>query len=376
MQTGRMRASRAWSNVLRLAVCAALVPHTLQGHKRASIPRRGAKAAAIRRHPVKPKPPPIPTAPELLQRVLLWEEQVPFTAVQTIVLPSGQNSQAAITGEIHLGKRRSRIEYRVPRVKAGQIIITDGRWRSEIRPRTHVMVRTPESWTPTTWATAEKVVHRIQGSYALRVDPRPTAVSGLATYVLEIKPLLGDRNRHVWWVDKKTSLVLKREEYDPKGLLSSVTTYSNVNYHVAPSTAATAVQPPPGLRVVTLKPQPLATTLEAARRIAPKWAPVPRSLGRGFEFESAEMTKVKGAPTLHLHYSDGLVGVSLFYVQGRATVRPGDQPSRQVHVKAAPGTITHQNRYTILSWTLPGHTVNLVADLAESALLDIARRLP
>ncbi len=376
-----MRTLPSWSSPSLAAVCAVLLLLPGAGQKRQSASRRAGRPAgsvrskALHKKPSPPKPPPLPTGEALLRRVLLAEEQVPFEAIQTAILPSGQRSQATITHEIHLGQRRSRIEYRMPKSAAGQVIITDGRWRWEVRPRENKIVRTPAAWEPISAATVERIVTRVLRSYSLRVNPAPATVSGRPTYVLEMRPVLNDRDRQVWWVDQTTSIVLKRDEHDVTGPLEAESTFSSISYRIKPAQQA-LLQPPIGLRVVTKREEPPVTSVEAARRIAPAWTPIPPALGRGFEFDSATVTRVKGAPTTHLHYSDGLVGLSLYFMQGRATVTPGDQPSRPVRIKGAAGTLTHHTRYAILTWSMPGHTCSLVGDLAESALLEIARRLP
>ncbi len=317
----------------------------------------------------------IPEARVLLKRVLLAEDQVPFQGTQTVVFASGQNSEATITSEAYLAGNRSRIQYRLPRTVAGKVIVSNGSMRWEYDPQKRLMTRSVSSWKPMTFGNAAKIYKRIAACYTLKVLPAMSTVSGRPTFALEFTSRRGDRRRQLWWIDQATSIVLKREVYEMDGVLHSASTYSAVRFLPSPKTSDIELRAPPGVRTVTReKPVPLVTVHEA-RDSAPAWASVQDRLGLGFYFESAVVTTVQGNPTVHLQYSDGLVGISLVQMAGKAHLHEGGGPVRTVKIGNAEGRLIRHSRFRILSWSLPGRSLSLVADLPETTLVSVARGL-
>jgi outer membrane lipoprotein-sorting protein len=321
------------------------------------------------------KQPIAPTGVDLLRRVLQSESRIPFEARQTIVISENQAARATITREIHLGDGRSRIEFLAPQSAAGRLLILDGRWRWEYNPTRRTVVRSVLSLRGSTPSHIPTTLASVERSYRLRVEAPSSAIAGRSVWVLHLDPLHNDRHRRVWWVDRATALVLKREVYDPDGALETTSTYTEVNFHPPRDPALVAFTPPPGIRVISRSEPTVVTTLAEARRLAPAWARIPKTMGRGFDFESARLVTVKGAPGIHLRYSDGLGFLSLFQIQGKAAFPAGSRPVRTVRIGPRYGTLMQSAPFHILSWSAAGITFNLIADLADITMIDMARHL-
>jgi outer membrane lipoprotein-sorting protein len=311
----------------------------------------------------------------LLKRVLLSEDQVSFRGTQTVVFASGQKSEATVTTETYLPGNRYRIQYRLPRAVAGKIIVSNGSKRWEYDPRQRVITHSVSSWKPMTPDNAARVCNRIAACYFIKVLPAAATVSDRRVFLLEFSSRWGDRPRQQWWIDRTTFLVLKREVVDPDGMLHSTSTYSTVRFSQIPKPSDIELKAPPGVRTVTRERTTAVGTVRQAREDVPAWAKVRDNIGQGFDFESAIVTDVQGNPTVHLQYTDGLVGVSLIQMAGNAHVHAGGGPVRSVKVGNSDGRLIQHSRFKILSWRLPSLSLSLVADLPETTLVTIARGL-
>ena len=303
------------------------------------------------------------------------EDQIPFEATQTVIIPVGTNSQATISRELHTGHNRSRIEYVVPKSLAGKDIVNDGDWQWEYDPGSHRAVRSRTKWHATKKQEAGSLGSRVMRSYRVKVDPAFTTFVGRKAYVLRLSPRIKDRHRQVWWIDQATSLVLKREVYDPAELLHSSSSFSSIRFLTPAETNRPVWKLPPRTNVVTRDESVPITSHSEAKRMIPAWTRVLKTLGKGFEFDCARIEKVNDTETAHIEYSDGLIGISLMQVPDRATVPAGDRPTRAVQIGSVRGSLTHQSRYAVLTWRIAETTFSLIADLPEETAIALARSL-
>src|ERR1051325_724199 len=108
---------------------------------------------------------------QVLRRVLLQEERVPFEADQQILVSAGSDSDATVTHEIHGTGRKVRMKYQMPKSAAGRVLVNDGKVRWEYDPSQRVAVRSPIYWRPATAATIATVVARLSSNYDIAAEP-------------------------------------------------------------------------------------------------------------------------------------------------------------------------------------------------------------
>jgi outer membrane lipoprotein-sorting protein len=321
------------------------------------------------------KPPPDP-ALSLLRRVLSAEDRVPYEGKQTVVLSTDHGTDATITQELHGGPGRSRTECLMPKRAAGRLVIRDGQWHWDYDAKRKVAVRSSLARKPAAADQATAALACLTKSYRARLDKKLAMVNNRPAYVLRLDPVRKDRPRRVWWVDKTTAFVLRREVYEVDGTLDQVTSFSNLSLRPKVDARSFVFHPPAGVRVVRQSQPQSFTSLPEARKNLPRWANLPADLGGGFEFESARMVRVSAAQGVQAQYSDGLLGISLFQIPGNLAFPSGAHTVRDVRVGSSPGKILQLVApYRILAWRSRGTTYHLVADLSSSVMLQIARAL-
>ncbi len=314
-----------------------------------------------------------PDASAVLRRALLAESRVPFEGHQTIVISTGDSTDATETHEIILGNGLSRTEYLLPRSSAGRVVTEDGKTRWEYDPVQSTVVRSSLSNRSRSTGSVDRILALINKNYRLRLDAHHERGSGRPNFSLEITPRQNDRNRFRWWIDRATGHVFRREAYDCNGKLNWTSAYSIINYNPNRTTKSIAFHPPKNARIVAKRDQRTLTDRNEIQSLVREWGQIGQTLGRGFALQSACQVNAKGMPGLHLQYSDGIVAISLIKVIGSAVVPGEGQAARSVTIGGANGTITHESRFTLVSWGGSGRTLSMVGDVPENTLLAIAR---
>jgi outer membrane lipoprotein-sorting protein len=315
------------------------------------------------------------SARQVLERVLAAEERVPFAARQTVVISNHGKAEATVTDEINFGRSRSRVTYVLPESARGRIVIRDGKRRRTIEPSTRTVIESEIIHRPVSTQRAVRIANQVARSYNVNLASEAPIVVGRPTFVLTLDPKARDRQKRVWWVDRQTGLILKREMYRPDGALEQSTSLSNLSFKPGASGSVTKAPIPRGYRIVRRRSDGVVTDIAAARRLLGSFGNIPDSLGDGFEFQSASVVDARGARSLHVQYSDGLAGVSLFKIPAHAKIRgPGDDRSRVVTIGTSRGTMVDSVApYRVLTWEAAGATFNLVSDVADSTIIALAQ---
>lgn len=312
---------------------------------------------------------------QILRQVLAAEDRVSFSARQTVVLSSQGRAEATVTDEINYGYGRSRVTYLLPETSRNRTVTRDGRRRWEVQPAAHTAIESEIVHRPVSSDRVLRIANQVSRSYLLTLDKNLSNVAGRSTYLLTLTPKQKDRQSRKWWVDTKTALVLKREVYAISGALEQATAYSNLAIGIPNNRSTIRARIPPGYRIVHRRPDNAVTTAESARQLHPSFRDLPSDLGAGFEFQSARLVDAQGTQSLHVQYSDGLAGLSLFRIPARTTVPPAASNARTVSVGPVQGTLIESIApYRVLTWQEAGITFNLVSDIAEQTMISLARR--
>jgi sigma-E factor negative regulatory protein RseB len=202
------------------------------------------------------------------------------------------------------------------------------------------------------------------GKHYVAVYRGTGAVSGRPATVVELYRFDGSLAA-LYWLDKKTTVPLRRELFDTSGNVISEDSFTQVQF------GAFAVPRFPGS---VLRQSPLAAQQAWVAAASPasfvaslsgKGWPLPVSLPGGLPLYTAASTKIAGGEVADLEYSDGLYVVSLFVQRGTlAPDIPGWQPVRmagkQVYVSGHSVTwVAGGLVYTMIT-DAPAQTVNAV----------------
>lgn len=312
---------------------------------------------------------------QLLRRVLLQEERVPFEADQAVIVSSETDSDGTVTHEIHGAGRQVRVNYRLPKSAAGRLIVNNGKVRWEYDPNQHVAVKSRIFWRPATPSTVASVIARVCENYNVAADPTAVEIEKRPMDILRISPRKKDRNRHVWWVDRATGLVIKREAYDADGKLHFTSAFSNLRFPHSIDPRLLKFVPPKGVSTVVTREAAVVTSFGQAKKMLSEWGRPHERLGAGFNFESVRQVTVKGKPGIAVQYSDGLIGFAYVQVRGPVSLEETGPDARKIDLNGAIGTLARRSRFAVLSWCRYGISYNIVSDLSERLLVSLARKI-
>lgn len=320
--------------------------------------------------------PRLPSGADLLGRVLRAEESVPYQGIQVFTLFSHGKRTETVSVEYNLGAGHSKIEYVSPSDIRGRVVVNDGLSRWEYNPAENVVIRTPVFRRPVRSSAIKSTISRVSHTYTLVVSEPDKRVAGRRLYRLEYKPRLGDREPKVWWIDRATGLVLRRDVLDAHGQLRQTTAFRSIRYRPPADLSVARYVPANGIKVITRNEAHAVFEFEKSKALLPSWARIPASIGQRFEFDNARVVRNNGIQTVQVQYTDGLVGISLFVSPGAVQPEADTGAVRHVRLGSIRGSVVEPfPPYIVLSWTASGKTYSLVADITEAALVAIARKL-
>jgi sigma-E factor negative regulatory protein RseB len=163
-----------------------------------------------------------------------------------------------------------------------------------------------------------------------------------------------------FWVDRKTSLMVKRQLIDPSTGTARTVEFESLTTPArsTPEVSATATQ------------GPQLTDVAVGRLRAEGWV-CPQALPGGLTFVSADETD-SGA--VHMVYSDGLDVVSLFVQKGRLDPQ---RMNGMTSASMAGGTVfSVEGDSPTVVWSSQGSVLTLMSDLPKSAVNRIVAAIP
>jgi sigma-E factor negative regulatory protein RseB len=188
------------------------------------------------------------------------------------------------------------------------------------------------------------------------------SVAGRSAAVVELYRYDGSLAAR-YWLDKRTSLPLRRELFDPSGKLISEDEFVSVSVGSDAGSPA-AAQPQ----------QPAWVTAASAARyrasLAAQGWQVPASLPGGLPLQTAMWAQTADGRVVDLEYTDGLYVVSLFVERGALVESlPGWQP---VTVAGQQAFISGHT----VTWAGPGLVYTMIADAPAQTVTQVVRALP
>lgn len=199
----------------------------------------------------------------------------------------------------------------------------------------------------------------VDRKYEVRREPGPL-VAERATTLVSLWRRAGGQLRERLAIDQATGLALQREIFDDRGRPVRVVRVDRLDL-----TARPPLEHPEPQRVQQ------AGLLVRAAAVTPPY-PAPLHLAGGYRRVGA----YQRARLVHLLYSDGLHGLSLF--TGRGTLANGDPPSggQPVAVGRARGVRFTWPGGEVVTWKAGGAVNTLVGDSSFDEVLAAARSLP
>jgi outer membrane lipoprotein-sorting protein len=307
-------------------------------------------------------------AMDVLLKALFGNPNADFVGVKQIVLYSGSVAEAIEMEVSCQAEGATRTDYLSPPTMRSRVVIDDGDYLYSFDPHLEITVR---SLSP---ARVERKLSDAQrreligDNYVLSLNNGDT-IAGRPTYRIEVVSREGFTPNRSLWVDRDKFIVLQSKEECGDSAANSSFTW--IRYPDELDDELFAEEQFSGEIV---EEQPLsakASTEELQRRVGIEPV-VPPELPGGFILVEQMLTRRDGATyAVHLSYTDGLEGLSVFEEKAGNRSLVGQSITLG-------GTDLHLNRsanYSVLQWSHGGVTFTLVGQLTRYGLLQIAGAL-
>jgi negative regulator of sigma E activity len=313
------------------------------------------------------------TAPaQLLRDTVDAPRTISYVGQIETVRFSSNRANATIVRIEHRAPELTRRWYLAPESLYGDYIITSGPTSYDFDARAS-QVRVSHNPLMDDQVAAAYSLNRVLDNYR-PVLARGEIIAGRQTdSLLLVNKFTGERVMRLW-IDAKTHLVLKKEEYHGNGAVASQTRFEEIRYTNAIPLSIFATEPPAGYVQVAGRNYVMPTSdIERVIKEAGFTPFTPKDLPRGFTLTSGDATTVNGVRTLHLTYSDGLRTISLFENAKGAAADFGNLHPQTVSFQGHDAQYVEDGPTTLLAWKEKGLYFALVGDLLRSDLVEIAK---
>ncbi|HVK03849.1 MAG TPA: sigma-E factor regulatory protein RseB domain-containing protein [Armatimonadaceae bacterium] len=235
-------------------------------------------------------------AVRLLRRMVLAEMRKAFVAREATLNADGRGTEQWVKRDPRRGIRRESI--RPP----GMIWIDNYRRSYRINTRENRVVESDSLLPRPDGARVQEFLHRFTGQL---ITPEVVGEDRVAGRSAHIVAVTGPATVRRFWIDKKTGLRLKTEEYNRSGKLLSSSSYSSVD--LSPKFTEEDFRPPPDMRVVKDNRRRF-DSLQAAEKAGVKVAR-PRWVPAGYGLRNVEA--LRDGRSVTLRYTNGIDVLSL-----------------------------------------------------------------
>jgi negative regulator of sigma E activity len=285
---------------------------------------------------------------------------------------SSSHAVATIVKVEHRSPELTRRWYVAPEALYGDYIIQHGTTTYEFDTK-HNTVTVSHNPLLDDQVAAADGFDRVLANYRAVLDG-PGVIAEHPTISIElVNKFTGERALRVW-LDSKTHLVLKKEEYHGNGAVASQTLFDDLRYTSSiPNSVFTTDLPSGFTQQNGAEVSMPSSDIDRVIKDAGFKPYTPKDLPQGFTLANGTVENAGGVRTLHLLYSDGLRSISLFENATGAAADYGNLRPRTVRFEDHDGTYVEEGPTTLLTWKEHGLHFALVGDLLLPELLAIAK---
>ncbi len=280
-------------------------------------------------------------------------------------------ASATIQRVEHLAPQSTRRTYLAPEALYGEVDVTVGVTTTKIDPKQRrVMVE--ENPTTDNAAALNSNLTLLAQNYKAILGPVEIVAARPATTVSLVNKYTGERMMRIW-IDNDTKIVLAKEAYHADGSLAWRMRFDDIRFtgEIPPDIFST--EAPPGFRSIEGHHFADSTADEQGALDDAGFKPVvPHYLPNGFNAIGADITTIKGVRNLHVLYSDGIRGLSLFENDTDAAANFAGLKPATTHFEGHDAQYVRDGPTTLLAWREHGLAFALVGDLDVRELTQIA----
>jgi len=206
------------------------------------------------------------------------------------------------------------------------------------------------------------MLNLLRANYLIQYGGAGTAV-GRAALIVAVRRLDGSLAAR-YWLDRATSLPLRREMFDPSGHLVNEGTFVDLRFENGPTGLAPSKE--------TLAWSTQSATPDLPRLWRAGW-PVPPTLAGNMSLVGLSSESVRSGGVVDASYSDGLSVVSVFMQHGElAGALPGWSEAQVRGVSVYSSEPDQRS----LAWSADGVVYTVISDAPQTAVDRIVAQLP
>jgi negative regulator of sigma E activity len=275
-------------------------------------------------------------------------------------------ASATIQRVEHLAPQSTRRTFLAPEALYGEYDVTVGEMTTKIDPKQKRAMVEDNPTSDNTAATNTNLALLASNYRAILVAARPAKTVSL------VNKYTGERIMRLW-IDNDTKIVLAKEAYHADGSLAWRTRFDDIRFTGEIPSDIFNVAIPPGFESVEGHHFADSAAEEQRAMQDAGFKPiVPHYLPNGFNAVGADISEVKGIRNLHVVYSDGIRGLSLFENDSDAMADFEGLKPTTTHFEGHDATYVRDGPTTLLTWHEHGLAFALVGDLDVRELTKIA----
>ncbi len=310
-------------------------------------------------------------AAKLLRASINAPESVSYVGELQTIRFGTNRATATIVRIEHLAPGKTRTWYLAPEALYGDYAITSGITTYQIDTK-HARIVTTRNPSLESQVSSVGSLTLINENYRTELGDPETIAGHKTLSVVLINKYTGERAERLW-IDPKTALVLKKEQYRGNGAVAAQSHFEELRYTSSIPAGVFSTVVPAGYSEVAGRTYASPTTdLVKVRREAGFTAIVPKYLPEGFGLSSGDVAMVDGVRELHFTYSDGLRSLSLFENANGAAAAFNKLKPQTVQFEGHDAQYVEDGPTTLLCWEERSLHFALVSDLALHDLVDIA----
>jgi outer membrane lipoprotein-sorting protein len=305
-----------------------------------------------------------PSGADLYRQAVVADDHVSYYATMTTVVYEGDHAVSTVARIDHQAPNSWRIWYMAPADAYGRLILSNEHQAYQYEPDIHQVIS--HDWSTTAPGVAEPVdVDAVLKNYSVEVGPA-SSIAGRATHSLSLVSRYTGGVAQRIWVDDKTKLIMRRENYNAEGAVTMQTTFDSMRIGASFPAGLFALTVPKGMTLVRGYDYGKSTeNTGGILKVAKFTFAMPKYLPDGFSLLSGSIAERNDVQTVQLVYGDGLRTFSLFE-NGTSRLPSFDQATpKPVQVGELSAEYADVDGQTLVSWNDDGLNLTIVGDLSE-----------
>lgn len=315
----------------------------------------------------------VPPAEQILRRALAAGATQTYSGTMVLFTWATGAGDATVVRVRHRAPGQSRLEYLSAEHEPYLVTVDDGVHHWHYHPEDRVAV--VERSTALAAEAVPQSLALLRRNYTLRTGGRGT-IAGRTTEIVELVPRGCAHPVQRLWVDERTGVILRTEQYRLDGSLAALTVFTAFEPAADLPEGLFQLALPKGVRVTTrLDSAAPLKTLSEESGFAVR---LPAGLPPGFVFAGAAVGRPEPEKetVVHLRFTDGLTVISLFEQAARPFTRYRLEGAKAVALKSGRGWLREECGGYVLNWTDGGINFTLVGEVPAEVLVRLANSFP